>query len=409
MDLILYAIPFFFLLIFIELGYGAWRGRNTYRLNDTINSLSMGSLSRLQSLVILGFSGVIYEWTVTHYQFSQLPDTEIWVWISCFVGYDFAYYWKHRLGHEVALFWGSHVAHHQSEDYNLATALRQTSIDFYGFVFYLPFFVLGYPAEILFTVVSLNLIYQFGVHTQHVPKLGPIEWIFVTPSNHRVHHARNASYVDKNYGGVFIFWDRLFGSFQDELDSEPVVFGLRKPLNSWNPLWANVHVYWRLILDLIKAPGLVNKLKISFMPPGWQPEGIKTSCQNATSPVDLTAKFDPIIPNFTAYYVLAQFVFTTAVSLFVLINSSNLGYGVLMLAVVTSTFSLYVHGIWLESKPFGFGLELVRLAMIGICTQLLFAGTLNAGLSVIWIVPSLLLICVRRVADTQTLNPPLAR
>jgi alkylglycerol monooxygenase len=409
MDLILYAIPFFFLLIFIELGYGAWRGRNTYRLNDTINSLSMGSLSRLQSLVILGFSGVIYEWTVTHYQFSQLPDTEIWVWISCFVGYDFAYYWKHRLGHEVALFWGSHVAHHQSEDYNLATALRQTSIDFYGFVFYLPFFVLGYPAEILFTVVSLNLIYQFGVHTQHVPKLGPIEWIFVTPSNHRVHHARNASYVDKNYGGVFIFWDRLFGSFQDELDSEPVVFGLRKPLNSWNPLWANVHVYWRLILDLIKAPGLVNKLKISFMPPGWQPEGMKTSCQNAKSPVDLTAKFDPIIPSFTAYYVLAQFVFTTAVSLFVLINSSTLGYGVLMLAVVTSTFSLYVHGIWLESKPFGFGLELVRLAMIGICTHLLFAGTLNAGLSVIWIVPSLLLICVRRVADTQTLNPPLAR
>ncbi|MFT4748685.1 MAG: alkylglycerol monooxygenase [Pseudohongiellaceae bacterium] len=409
MDLILYAIPFFFLLIFIELGYGAWRGRNTYRLNDTINSLSMGSLSRLQSLVILGFSGVIYEWTVTHYQFSQLPDTEIWVWISCFVGYDFAYYWKHRLGHEVALFWGSHVAHHQSEDYNLATALRQTSIDFYGFVFYLPFFVLGYPAEILFTVVSLNLIYQFGVHTQHVPKLGPIEWIFVTPSNHRVHHARNASYVDKNYGGVFIFWDRLFGSFQDELDSEPVVFGLRKPLNSWNPLWANVHVYWRLILDLIKAPGLVNKLKISFMPPGWQPEGMKTSCQNAKSPVDLTAKFDPIIPSFTAYYVLAQFVFTTAVSLFVLINSSTLGYGVLMLAVVTSTFSLYVHGIWLESKPFGFGLELVRLAMIGICTHLLFAGTLNAGLSVIWIVPSLILICVRRVADTQTLNPPLAR
>jgi len=409
MDLILYAIPFFFLLIFIELGYGALRGRNTYRLNDTINSLSMGSLSRLQSLVILGFSGVIYEWTVAHYQFSQLPDTEIWVWISCFVGYDFAYYWKHRLGHEVALFWGSHVAHHQSEDYNLATALRQTSIDFYGFVFYLPFFVLGYPAEILFTVVSLNLIYQFWVHTQHVPKLGPIEWVFVTPSNHRVHHARNASYVDKNYGGVFILWDRLFGSFQDELDSEPVVFGLRKPLNSWNPLWANIHVYWRLILDLIKAPGLVNKLKISFMPPGWQPEGMKTSCQNAKSPVDLTAKFDPIISSFTAFYVLAQFVFTTAVSLFVLINSSTLGYGVLMLAVVTCAFSLYVHGIWLESKPFGFGLELVRLALIGICCQLLFAGTLSAGLSAIWIVPSLILICIRRVADTHTLNSPLAR
>ncbi|MFT4885974.1 MAG: sterol desaturase/sphingolipid hydroxylase (fatty acid hydroxylase superfamily) [Pseudohongiellaceae bacterium] len=408
MDLILYAIPFFFLMILIELAYGAWRGRNTYRLNDTINSLSMGSLSRLQSLVILGFSGVIYEWTVTHYQFSQLPDTEIWVWISCFIGYDFAYYWKHRFGHEVALFWGSHVAHHQSEDYNLATALRQTSIDFYGFLFYLPFFILGYPAEILFTVVSLNLIYQFWVHTQHVPKLGPIEWVFVTPSNHRVHHARNMSYVDKNYGGVFILWDRLFGSFQNELESEPVVFGLRKPLNSWNPLWANIHVYWHLILDLIKATGLVNKLKIIFMPPGWQPEGMKTSCKNAQNPADLTAKFDPIISSFTAYYVLTQFLLTTAISLFVLINSSTLSYGVLMLAVPTFAFSLYVHGIWLESKPFGFGLELARLVSIGICSQLLFSGTLMAQLSAVWIVSSLILIFVRRVASTQKLNSPLA-
>lgn len=406
MDLILYAIPFFFLLIFIELGYGAWRGRNTYRLNDTINSLSMGSLSRLQSLVILGFSGVIYEWVVANYQFSQLPDTEIWVWLSCFIGYDFAYYWKHRFGHEVALFWSSHVAHHQSEDYNLATALRQTSIDFYGFLFYLPFFVLGYPAEILFTVVSLNLIYQFWVHTQHIPKLGPIEWAFVTPSNHRVHHARNASYVDKNYGGVFIIWDRLFGSFQDELDSEPVVFGLRKPLNSWNPLWANIHVYWRLILDLVKAPGILNKLKISFMPPGWQPHGLKTSCENAKSPIDLSVKFNPIISNFTAYYVLAQFIFTTAVSLFVLINSSSLDYGLLMLAVVSFAYSLYVHGVWLESKPFAFSLELTRLVIIGINCQLLFTGTLMAGLSAIWIVPSLTLIVVRRVASNQKTNSP---
>lgn len=406
MDLILYAIPFFFLMIFIELGYGAWRGRNTYRLNDTINSLSMGSLSRLQSLVILGFSGAIYEWCVAHYQFTQLPDNAIWVWLSCFIGYDFAYYWKHRFGHEVALFWGSHVAHHQSEDYNLATALRQTSIDFYGFLFYLPFFILGYPAEILFTVVSLNLIYQFWVHTQHIPKLGPIEWIFVSPSNHRVHHARNASYVDKNYGGVFIIWDRLFGSFQDELDSEPVVFGLRKPLNSWNPLWANIHVYWRLILDLIKAPGLINKLKISFMPPGWQPEGLKTSCKNAKSPIDLSVKFNPVISNFTAYYVLAQFIFTTVVSLFVLINSSSLEYGMLMLAVLSFAYSLYVHGIWLESKPFAFSLELARLVIIGINCQLLFAGTLMAGLSAIWIVPSLTLISIRRVASNRKPNSP---
>lgn len=408
MDLILYAIPFFFLMIFIELGYGAWRGRNTYRLNDTINSLSMGSLSRLQSLVILGFSGGIYEWIVANYQLSQLPDSEIWVWLSCFIGYDFAYYWKHRLGHEVALFWGSHVAHHQSEDYNLATALRQTSIDFHGFLFFLPFFMLGYPAEILFTVVSINLIYQFWVHTEHIPKLGIIEWLFVTPSNHRVHHARNAAYVDKNYGGVFIIWDRIFGSFQDELDAEPVVFGLRKPLNSWNPLWANIHVYWRLALDFLKAPGFINKLKIAFMPPGWRPEGIESSCKNTKRPVDLSAKYNPKVSDFVAYYVLVQFVFTTAISLFVLINSSSLDDGMLWLAVATFAFSLYVHGAWLESKTFAFGLEIVRLASVGLACQLLFAETVWFNLSVIWIVLSVLLIALRKISGEDKTSSSLA-
>lgn len=408
MDLILYAIPFFFLMIFIELGYGAWRGRNTYRLNDTINSLSMGSLSRLQSLVILGFSGGIYEWIVANYQLSQLPDSEIWVWLSCFIGYDFAYYWKHRLGHEVALFWGSHVAHHQSEDYNLATALRQTSIDFHGFLFFLPFFMLGYPAEILFTVVSLNLIYQFWVHTEHIPKLGIIEWVFVTPSNHRVHHARNAAYVDKNYGGVFIIWDRIFGSFQDELDAEPVVFGLRKPLNSWNPLWANIHVYWRLALDFLKAPGFINKLKIAFMPPGWRPEGIESSCKNTKRPVDLSAKYNQKVSDFVAYYVLVQFVFTTAISLFVLINSSSLDDGMLWLAVATFAFSLYVHGAWLESKTFAFGLEIVRLASVGLACQLLFAETVWFNLSVIWIVLSVLLIALRKISGEDKTSSSLA-
>lgn len=362
MDLILYAIPFFFLLIFLELAYGLLRGRNTYRINDTINSLSMGSLSRLQALVILGFSGSIYEFVVNHYQLQQLPDDESWVWISCFVLYDLAYYWKHRLGHEVALFWGSHVAHHQSEDFNLGTALRQTSIDFHGFLFYLPFFALGFPAEILFTVVSLNLIYQFWVHTEHVPKLGVLEWVFVTPSNHRVHHGRNRLYVDKNYGGVFIVWDRIFNSFQEELESEPVAFGLRKPLNSWNPLWANIHVYWRLLLDCIKAPGLVNKILLLFKPPGWMPEDMKSQCQGRRLE-DLGSKFDPEVAITDSWYTLIQFVVTVGLSLFVLIDSQTLGYPLTALAVVYLAFSLYVHGLWLENRSTALFGELMRLAL----------------------------------------------
>ncbi len=373
MDLILYAIPFFFLLIFLELGYGALRGRNTYRLNDSISSLSMGSLSRLQSLVILGFSAYIYEWIVANYQLSQLADDRAWVWISCFILYDLAYYWKHRLGHEIALFWGSHVAHHQSEDYNLSTALRQTSIDFYGFLFYLPFFFLGFPAEILFSVVSLNLIYQFWVHTEHIHRLGILEWVFVTPSNHRVHHARNKIYVDRNYGGVFILWDRLFGSFQDELEEEKAVFGLRKPLNSWNPLWANIHVYWSLIQDIARVPGLKNKLLISFKPPGWMPEGSVSSCK-LRRPVDLTARFDPAISGFCRYYTLAQFILTVALSLYVLLNTSLLGYGLTTQLVVFLAFSFYVHGMWLEARTNAKALELVRVAMV-------FAFFLLGGIS----------------------------
>ena len=271
MDLIAIAVPFFLILILLEVTYGLVIGRNTYRINDTINSLSMGTLSSIQGFVVIGFSSLIYDLIVTNYQLEQLPIQSNWTWIVCFLGYDFAYYWKHRMGHEIALFWGSHVSHHQSEDYNLGTALRQTSIDFHGFLFYLPFFFLWFPAEVIFTIVSTNLIYQFWVHTQHVPKLGPLEWIMVTPSNHRVHHARNDDYVDKNYGGVFIIWDRFFGTYQDELAEEMPIFGLRKPLNSWNPLWANIHVYWNLLVDIKNTPSPMNKITYAFKNPAGIP------------------------------------------------------------------------------------------------------------------------------------------
>lgn len=383
MELILIAIPFFFLLIFIELAYGWLRGNNTYRLNDSINSISMGSLSRLQGLVILGFSGSIYEIIVAKYQLTQLADDALWVWLSCFILYDFAYYWKHRFGHEVALFWGSHVAHHQSEDYNLSTALRQTSIDFYGFLFYLPFFFLGFPAEVLFTVVSLNLIYQFWVHTEHVPKLGPIEWLFVTPSNHRVHHARNKIYVDRNYGGVFILWDRMFGSFQEELTEEPAVFGLRKPLNSWNPIWANVHVYWRLILDFIAMPGITNKIRLLFKPPGWRGELKQSNCNLGKEGTDLTARFDPEISTYALVYTFIQFLFTVILSLAILLGAASLSYSLLSSAVVYLFFSFFVAGALLEGRDFALTLEIVRLVFLVPCLLLLELNPIVAALLLI--------------------------
>ena len=360
MDLIAIAVPFFIGLILLEFVYGLLTGRNTYRLNDTINSLSMGTLSSLSGLVIVGFSALIYEFIVAQFQLSQLPADSTLVWVGTFVLYDLAYYWKHRLGHEVALFWGSHVSHHQSEDYNLGTALRQTSIDFHGFAFLIPFFIVGVPGEVLVATVSLNLIYQFWVHTQHVPKLGFIEWFMVTPSNHRVHHARNDQYVDKNYGGVFILWDRLFGTFQDELDEEPAVYGLRKPLNSWNPLWANVHVYWRLAGDFVKMRGLANKLRLLIKPPGWLPAEQASSCKSKPR-VDLAAKYNPPLHRLTAAYLFAQFVVSVLMSLSLATLAQEASKLELWSAAAYIALSLFTHGYLLERRGSGNAIEISRL------------------------------------------------
>ena len=362
MDLIAIAVPFFLLLIVFELTYGLVIGKNTYRVNDTINSLSMGTLSSLQGFVAIGFSTLIYDFIVINYQLEQLPIQSKWTWITCFLGYDFAYYWKHRLGHEIALFWGSHVSHHQSEDYNLGTALRQTSIDFHGFLFYLPFFYFGFPAEVIFTVVSANLIYQFWVHTQHVPKLGPLEWIMVTPSNHRVHHARNDDYVDKNYGGVFIIWDRFFGTYQDELAEETPIFGLRKPLNSWNPLWANIHVYWNLLVDIKNTPGMMNKIKYAFKNPGWNHSEQTSKCHRTQNV--LNKKFNPKLKLITKSYILSQFLITVTLSLMAPSVVSDFEYIQTLFFISFLAFSLYTHGVSLEARtitPYFESLRLVGL------------------------------------------------
>ena len=240
MKLILYAVPFFFVLIAVELLADRWRGMRTYRLADTISSLSTGVLSTTTGLLTKGVGLVTYALALKYLAIIELPEDRLWVWLFAFVFYDFCYYWHHRLGHERNVLWAAHSVHHQSEDYNLSTALRQTSTGFvFGWIFYLPMAVLGVPLLVFVTVATLNLLYQFWVHTRHIPKLGWFEWFFVSPSNHRAHHAQNALYMDRNYGGVFIFWDRLFGTFQEEDEAEPVIFGVTTPLASWNPLWAN--------------------------------------------------------------------------------------------------------------------------------------------------------------------------
>ncbi len=200
----------------------------------------------------------------------QLPADQWWVWVLAIVSYDFCYYWNHRLGHESAVFWAAHVVHHQSQEYNLSTALRQTSSGaLLGWIFYLPMAIAGIPPEVFVVAAVVNLLYQYWIHTEQVGKLGWFDRWFGSPSNHRVHHAVNDRYIDRNYGGITMLWDRLFGTFVEE--GERCVYGTRAPLDSWDPLWANFEVYADLARKSRALPRWRDKLAVWLMPPGWQP------------------------------------------------------------------------------------------------------------------------------------------
>ncbi|NJD32233.1 MAG: hypothetical protein FIB04_10130 [Gammaproteobacteria bacterium] len=264
------ATPVFFALIAIEYFVGRARGRSNYRLNDAVNSLSLGVMSQVVGLFTKLLTVGIY--TVAYDAFSiwQLPADQWWVWVLGVVFYDFCYYWFHRIGHESAVFWASHVVHHQSQEYNLSTALRQTSSSaFLGWVFYLPMAIVGVPPEVFVVAAIIDLLYQYWIHTEQVGKLGWFDRWFASPSNHRVHHAVNDRYIDRNYGGIFMAWDRIFGTFVEE--TERCVYGTRAPLDSWDPVWANVEVYADLARKSWHAERWRDKLLVWIMPPGWQP------------------------------------------------------------------------------------------------------------------------------------------
>lgn len=309
MNLVVYAVPFFVLAIFIELGYGIAKGRNTYRMNDAAGSLFMGTLSEARRFAIVGVGGYVY-YLVTAYFSLPLMDTSSWfTWVLAFVLYDLCYYWLHRFAHERTIFWASHVAHHQSEDYNLTTALRQTSTGFlFTWIFYIPMYLLGIPAEVVVTVGSLNLIYQFWVHSEHIPRLGWYEWAFVTASNHRVHHGQNDLYLDRNYGGVFILWDRMFGTFQEERDEEPCIYGIRGPLRSFNPVKANLHIYIDMIKDCWHTERWQDKLKIWVGRTGWRPADVAAKFPREKNDLEQFEKYDPPTSRGVFWYVLFQLV-----------------------------------------------------------------------------------------------------
>ncbi|MFM7840118.1 MAG: sterol desaturase family protein [Chitinophagaceae bacterium] len=274
--ILLVAMPIFLLLVLFEKWYGWKRGKDTVRTLDMISSLSSGITNVTKDVLGLSLAILSYHWMVEHW--SLFPVTHHWLtYVIAFGVLDLSGYWVHRFAHEYNFFWNNHIIHHSSEEFNLACALRQSISVFVRLftVFLLPAALLGVPESVIAITAPLHLFAQFWYHTQHIGKMGIWEKIIVTPSHHRVHHAINPEYIDKNYAQIFIIWDKLFGTFQPELDSVKPVYGITRPVRTWNPIKINFQHLARLIRDAWNTQSWKDKLRIWWMPTGWRPEDVQ--------------------------------------------------------------------------------------------------------------------------------------
>ena len=382
MDLLALAVPFFLLALLLELIVDKFRGTAYYRSNDAINSLSAGTLMTTTGYFTKILPAVVSGWLLQDYALFDislssfdLSVSGLLHWLVALLAFDFCYYWAHRFGHERSILWAAHAVHHQSEDYNLSTALRQTSTSFlFSWIFYLPLFILGMPVEVYVTVNALDLIYQFWVHTQHIRKLGWIDRVFVTPSNHRVHHGQNQVYIDRNYGGIVILWDRLFGTFQEELDDEPVIFGVRKPLANWNPVWANFQVYNYLMFDALKAKRWRDKFAVWFQRTGWRPADVALQYPKERSDLETFRKFDPPVSTGVHRYVIGQFLAAAIAVLWIGYVYATSGMAAVVIPCLLLWAALYTMGILNEGRGYAVSAEVGRLAVLAPAGVYAYAG-----------------------------------
>lgn len=367
MDIVSYATPFFLLAIVLELGWGFFRKNNTYRLNDSVNSLSLGMLSTLAKLAFISIGALVFARVENQWALFAFDQESAVHWVLALLFYDLCYYWFHRISHERQIFWGSHVVHHQSEDYNLSTALRQTSTGiFITWIFFIPCFLLGIPLYMYVTIASGHLVYQFWIHTQHIPKLGFLEWFLITPSNHRVHHAQNPQYVDKNYGGLLIIWDRLFGTFAEEDDNEKVIYGLRTPLQSWNPLWANIHIFSSMVSDATKTENIRDKVAVLWSRTGSRPADVAKKYPVEKTNLDNFRKYNPQLTTVSTVAVVLHYMLLLVYFLWFTALVPEMSYLARCANMVILTLSAVTIGTIIDQHSKMMLVECTRLLIIGV-------------------------------------------
>ena len=374
-SIITFAVPVFLLLIVIEYCYGKYKGKNTYRLNDTFTSLSLGMISRYPTMLNLGMQSLIFVYISKYLNVGLLSVKNPLTWVIAFLLYDLSYYWMHRMHHEIKILWATHSVHHHGEDYNLATALRQTSTGWlWKWIFYLPMIILGIPGEVFITVAGINLVYQFWVHTEHIGHLGFLEKIFITPMNHGIHHAKNKEYIDANYGGVFIIWDRMFGTYTARMPDLEPVYGTVSALQSWNPIWANFQIFTTMVKDTIKTKKYSDKVKVWFSKTYWRPE----DCIETKDPKEFYVKFNPVITNDIKVFSFLQLLFTSIVSGSVLFFFAEYNYNEIIVFGLAITLLSSMTGLLLEGKRYMY-FVIFNVSIAGILA-IEFLGVLNTNI-----------------------------
>ena len=322
------AIPLFMILIAIEEVFARYKGIVVNRHADMISSLSSGMTNIIKDILKISIIIVSYSWLVENISIYKIE--QLWIVVLCaLVVQDFTGYWLHRLNHRVNIFWNRHVIHHSSEEFNLSCALRQSISQTFNYaaILMIPAALLGIPAYVFAILGPIHLFMQFWYHTRLVNKMGILEYILVTPSHHRVHHAINPEYIDKNYSQIFIVWDKLFGTFQEELSEVKPVYGTLTPASTWNPLIINFKHLWQLLKDSWRTKNILDKIRIWFMPTGWRPVDVKFKypIKKILNPYD-QKKYNPYNPRNFVIFSWIEYFFASIMMfhLFILFDNQSL-------------------------------------------------------------------------------------
>ena len=359
---LLYAIPFFMLLLAAEILYGYFIKNQKYKVMDTVSSISSGFTNVLKDSLGLGVVLISYPYLFEHLALLEIKATWL-VWLAAFIAIDFAGYWNHRLNHKINLFWNQHVIHHSSEEFNLACALRQpvSNLIAYFPLLLIPAALVGVPFEVIAVLAPIHLFAQFWYHTQHIGKMGWLEYIIITPSQHRVHHAINPEYIDKNLGQILSVWDRIFGTFQEELDDVQPQYGVLKPAETWNPVLINFQHFWRILKDAWRTRSYWDKIRIWFMPTGWRPADVA-----AKYPISIIEdvygfeRYDTPSSRALNGYAIFQLFATLGFLLHLFYNYSNIGLNELLLFGAFIFVGVYGYTTLMDRTKYAVVIEVIR-------------------------------------------------